>query len=245
VFGGGTGGSRSITASGTAILEASELVIERGKQISSIVLEAAITDIEFEKGRFTIAGTDRGIGLLDLATMLRDKTIVLPSEIPQSLDVTHVTKEITSSWPNGCHIAEVEIDPDTGRWEITRYTAVNDFGVQVNPMLVEGQVHGGIVQGIGQALLEATVYDNDGQFLTGSFMDYALPRADNVPAFTIASEPFPATTNPLGTKGCGEAGCAGSLPAVMNAMIDALAERGVRHIDMPVTSEKLWRLING
>ncbi len=245
VFGGGTGGSRSITASGTAILEASELVIERGKQVASIVLEAAIADIEFSKGRFAIAGTDRGIGLMELAVMLREKTIALPAEMPQSLDVTHVTGEITSSWPNGCHVAEVEIDPQTGRLEIVRYSAVNDFGVQVNPMLVEGQVHGGIVQGIGQVMLEATVYDAEGQFLTGSFMDYALPRAANAPTFVIASEPFPAKTNPLGTKGCGEAGCAGSLPAVMNAIVDALAEFGVRHIDMPVSAEKLWRLVRG
>ena len=234
VFGGGTGGSRSITASGTAILEASELVIERGRQVASVVLEAAVEDIEFAKGRFAIAGTDRSIGLLDLTAMLREKTIALPAELPQTLDVTHVTREITSSWPNGCHIAEVEIDPQTGTLEVVRYTAVNDFGVQVNPMLVEGQVHGGIVPGIGQALLEATAYDADGQFVTGSFMDYALPRADNLPAFVVASEPFPAKTNPLGTKGCGEAGCAGSLPAVMNAIVDALSGFGVRHIaDMP------------
>ena len=241
VFGGGTGGSRSITASGTAILEASELVIERGKRAASAVLEAAAVDIEFARGRFTVAGTDRGIGLMELAAALRDPAITLPADVPTSLDVTHVTGAIESSWPNGCHVAEVEIDPETGRVVIQRYTAVNDFGVQVNPMLVAGQVHGGIAQGIGQALLEATVYDEAGQFLTGSFMDYALPRADDLPDFVLAAESFPATTNPLGTKGCGEAGCAGALPAIMNALADAL---GVRHIDMPVSAEKLWRVIN-
>jgi carbon-monoxide dehydrogenase large subunit len=244
VFGGGTGGSRSITASGTAMLEASELVIERGKQIASVALEAAVGDIEFAKGRFAIAGTDRGIGLMELAAKLHDGSLPLPPEVPRTLDVTHVTKEIVSSWPNGCHVAELEVDPETGIVTIARYTAVNDFGVIVNPMLVDGQVHGGIAQGIGQALLEATVYDRDGQFLTGSYMDYALPRAVHLPSFTTASEPFPATTNPLGTKGCGEAGCAGSLPSVMNALVDALAPYGVRHIDMPATPEKLWRLMH-
>ncbi len=243
VFGGGTGGSRSITASGTAILEASELVIERGKRIASCVLEAAVEDIEFAKGRFVIAGTDRAVGLLELAAMLRDGAITLPDEVPPTLSVSHVSGAIPSSWPNGCHVAELEVDPETGVVAIVRYTAVNDFGVQVNPMLVEGQVHGGVAQGIGQALLESTVYDRDGQFLTGSFMDYALPRADNVPAFVTGSEPFPAKTNPLGCKGCGEAGCAGSLPAVMNALVDALSDFGVRHVDMPATPEKLWRLI--
>ncbi len=243
VFGGGTGGSRSITASGTAILEASELVIDRGRQIASAILEAAVADIEFARGRFTIAGTDRGVGLMELAAMLREQALALPPDTPRSLDVTHVTKEIVSSWPNGCHVAELEVDPETGVVTIVRYAAVNDFGVLVNPMLVDGQVHGGIAQGIGQALLEATVYDRDGQFLTGSYMDYALPRADHLPGFVTASEPFPAKTNPLGTKGCGEAGCAGSLPAVMNALVDALAPCGVRHVDMPATPEKLWRLI--
>jgi carbon-monoxide dehydrogenase large subunit len=243
VFGGGTGGSRSITASGTAMLEASELVIERGKQIASVALEAAVGDIEFAKGRFAIAGTDRGIRLMELAAMLHDGSLALPPDVPRTLDVTHVTKEIQSSWPNGCHVAELEVDRETGIVTIARYTAVNDFGVIVNPMLVDGQVHGGIAQGIGQALLEATVYDRDGQFLTGSYMDYALPRAVHLPSFTTASEPFPAKTNPLGTKGCGEAGCAGSLPSVMNALVDALAPYGVRHIDMPATPEKLWRLM--
>lgn len=243
VFGGGTGGSRSITASGQAILEASELVIERGKQIASAVLEAAVADIDFAKGRFVIAGTDRGVGLMELAALLRDEAGKLPAGTPRSLDVTHVTKEIVSSWPNGCHVVEMEVDPETGVATVARYAAVNDFGVQVNPLLVEGQVHGGIAQGIGQALLEATVYDGDGQFLTGSYMDYALPRADHLPGFVTASAPFPATTNPLGTKGCGEAGCAGALPAVMNALVDAMAPCGVRHIDMPATPERLWRMI--
>ncbi len=243
VFGGGTGGSRSVTASGTAILQASEQVIERGKRIASAVLEASADDIEFARGRFTIAGTDRSVGLLQLAALLHDNASALPDAAPHALDVSHVADPITSTWPNGCHVAELEVDPDTGSVEVVRYTAVNDFGVLVNPMLVEGQVHGGVAQGIGQALLEATVYDRDGQFLTGSYMDYALPRAGHLPAFATGSEPSPATTNPLGTKGCGEAGCAGSLPAVMNALVDALSELGVRHVDMPATPERIWRTI--
>jgi carbon-monoxide dehydrogenase large subunit len=243
VFGGGTGGSRSITASGTAILQASEQVIERGKRIASAVLEAAAEDIEFAHGRFTIAGTDRSVGLLELAALLRDNAGALPDVAPHALDVSHVSDPITSSWPNGCHVAELEVDPDTGSVAIVRYAAVNDFGVLVNPMLVEGQVHGGVAQGIGQALLEATVYDRDGQFLTGSYMDYALPRASDLPSLGFESHPVPARTNELGVKGCGEAGCAGSLPAVMNALVDALSEFGVRHIDMPATPERIWRTI--
>ena len=148
-----------------------------------------------------------------------------------------------STFPNGCHVAEVEVDPDTGVIEVVKYTAVNDFGTVINPLIVEGQMHGGVVQGIGQALMEMTVYDDDGQLLTGSFMDYAMPRANDAPTFTTASHPVPATTNPLGVKGCGEAGCAGSLPSLVNAIVDALSEYGIRHIDMPATPYRMWRAI--
>jgi len=243
--GGGTGGSRSISASGTAIVEASEQVIERGRQIAGHVLEAAAADIEFAAGRFTIAGTDRSIGIMELADRLRSGTVALPPGLPSSLDVAHVSDGVPSSFPNGCHVAEVEIDPDTGIVEIVGYASVNDFGTLVNPLLVEGQVHGGVVQGIGQALMERTVYDADGQLLTGSYMDYAVPRAGDVPLVEFASHPVPARTNPLGVKGCGEAGCAGSLPAVMNAVADALREAGVRHIDMPATPLRVWQAIEG
>jgi aerobic carbon-monoxide dehydrogenase large subunit len=150
---------------------------------------------------------------------------------------------VPSAFPNGCHIAEIELDPDTGTVEVVAYTTVNDFGVLVNPMLVEGQAHGGIAQGIGQALTEMVVYDNDGQLLTGSYMDYALPRANDFPALGFESHPVPARTNPLGAKGCGEAGCAGSLPAVMNAVVDALSEFGITHIDMPATPYRIWQAI--
>jgi carbon-monoxide dehydrogenase large subunit len=149
-----------------------------------------------------------------------------------------------SAFPNGCHVAEVEVDPDTGVVEVVKYSSVNDFGTLVNPLLVAGQVHGGVVQGIGQCIMEMTAFDSDGQLLTGSYMDYAMPRAGDVPEIGFTSHPVPATSNPLGVKGCGEAGCAGALTSVMNAVVDALAPYGIRHIDMPVTAEKVWRAIN-
>ncbi|MEI9982751.1 MAG: xanthine dehydrogenase family protein molybdopterin-binding subunit, partial [Aliidongia sp.] len=240
--GGGTGGSRSIMASGTAILEAGEQVMARGKDIAGHVLEAAAADIEFAAGRFTIAGTDRSIGLMELAQRL-NAGLVLPPDVPATLDVGHVSDGVPSTFPNGCHIAEIEIDPETGSVEILRYSSVNDFGTLVNPLLVEGQAHGGIVQGIGQALMERTVYDESGQLLTGSFMDYAMPRAPDVPQFGFVSQPSPAKTNPLGVKGCGEAGCAGSLPSIMNAVVDALSPLGIDHIDMPATPHRIWQAI--
>ncbi|HEX3860945.1 MAG TPA: xanthine dehydrogenase family protein molybdopterin-binding subunit [Stellaceae bacterium] len=242
IAGGGTGGSKSLMASGTAILEAAEKVIEKGRQVAAQVLEAAPDDIEFDRGRFVIGGTDRFIGIMELAETLRGG-IAMPEDMPDSLDVQHIMESTPSAFPNGCHVAEVEIDPETGVVAVVKYSMVNDFGVIVNPLLVEGQAHGGVVQGIGQALMERTVYDSDGQFLTGSFMDYALPRATDAVSFQIASHPVPAKTNPLGAKGCGEAGCAGSLPAVMNAVVDALSEYGIRNIDMPATPFKVWQAI--
>ncbi len=242
IAGGGTGGSKSMMASGAAIVEASEKVVERGKQIASIVLEAAVADIEFASGTFTIVGTDRAVSLMDLAEQLRGG-LKLPAEIPPTLDVKHVFDAAPSAFPNGCHIAELEIDPETGTVAIDRYATVNDFGTIINPLLVEGQLHGGVVQGIGQALMERTVYDADGQLLTGSYMDYAVPRAPDVPNFTFVSHPVPAKTNILGVKGCGEAGCAGSLPAVMNAVVDALSPYGLTHIDMPATPHRIWQAI--
>jgi carbon-monoxide dehydrogenase large subunit len=242
IAGGGTGGSKSMIVSGNAIVGASDKVIEHGKQIAAHVLEAAAADIEFRGGRFVIAGTDRSVGLLELAARLH-AGLKLPAELPQSLDVADIYDGPPSAFPNGCHIAEVEVDPDTGMTEVVKYTFVNDFGVVINPLLVNGQAHGGIVQGIGQALREATVYDADGQLVTGSYMDYAMPRADDAPSFVHEFHPVPATTNPLGAKGCGEAGCAGALPSVMNALIDALGEFGIRHTDMPATPERVWRAI--
>ncbi|MEA2823338.1 MAG: aerobic carbon-monoxide dehydrogenase large subunit [Bradyrhizobium sp.] len=239
--GSGTGGSRSITASGMAIVEASALVIEKGKKAAAHLMEAAEGDIEFANGRFTIAGTDRSIDIMELARRLREGN--MPEGVPSSLDVDHTTKEVPSTFPNGCHVAEVEIDPDTGVVQIVRYTGVNDFGTIVNPMLVAGQLHGGVAQGIGQALMECVSYDSSGQPITGSFMDYALPRAEDIPMMAVGDHPVPAKSNPLGTKGCGEAGCAGSLSTIVNAVLDALSEFGIKHIDMPLTPERIWRAI--
>ncbi len=181
IAGGGTGGSKSMMTSGTAIVEAGEKVIAAGKEIAAHVLEAAAADIEFRSGRFTIAGTDRSVGLMELAEKIH-AGLQLPPGLPQSLDVQNISDGPPSAFPNGCHIAEVEVDPETGMAEVVRYTFVNDFGTVINPLLVNGQAHGGIVQGIGQALREHVVYDEEGQLLTGSYMDYTLPRAGDAPA---------------------------------------------------------------
>jgi carbon-monoxide dehydrogenase large subunit len=239
--GNGTGGSRSITASSMAIVEASKIVIAKGKSAAAQVLETSEADIEFASGAFTVAGTDRSIGIMELAAKLREAKGA--GGLPASLDVDHTSEAVPSTFPNGCHVAEVEIDPDTGKIEIVRYTGISDFGVVVNPMIVAGQLHGGVAQGIGQALMEEVRYDSSGQPITGSFMDYAMPRAEDIPFMTTGDHPSPAPTNPIGTKGCGEAGCAGSLSTVVNAVIDALSEHGVTHLDMPLTTEKIWRAI--
>jgi carbon-monoxide dehydrogenase large subunit len=241
-FGGGSGGSKSAMASGNAIAEGAQKVIDNGKQIAAFVLEASAGDIEFKPGRFVIAGTDRSIGIMELAAKIRGG-LKLPPELPQTLNVMHAAEGSPATFPNGAHVAEVEIDLDTGVVEVVKYTAINDFGTELNPMLVAGQVHGGLVQGIGQVLMENTVYDDQGQLLTGSFMDYAMPRATDAPNFTVASHPSPAKTNMLGIKGCGEAGCAGSLVAVNNAIADALAELGVKNLEMPATPERVWQAI--
>ena len=242
-IGGGSGGSKSLMHTGTALVEAAAKVIDQGKLIASHILEASAGDIEFKNGRFVIAGTDRAIGIMELATKLRSG-INLPDGVPTSLDVNHVSEgPSASTYPNGCHVCEVEVDPATGVIEVVKYSAVNDFGNVINPMIVEGQLHGGVVQGIGQALMERTVYDSEGQLLTGSYMDYALPRAVDAPMFDVSNHPVPAKTNPLGVKGCGEAGCAGSLTSIMNAVADALSEYGIRHIDMPATPYRVWQAI--
>ncbi len=240
VTGGGTGGSRSAMLSGTAIAQASDKVIENGKQIAAHVLEASAGDIEFKNGRFIVAGTDHTIDIMALAECLRGG-LTLPEGVPASLDVTHVTEQISGTYPNGVHVAEVEIDPDTGLTRTVKYTAVNDFGTVINPMLVKGQIQGGVVQGLGQVLLEGAVYDSDGQLVTGSFMDYAMPHAHDAPMIDVANRPVPTKSNPIGAKGCGEAGTSGGLPAVANAVIDALAEYGIRHLEMPMTPARIWQ----
>src|SRR5215510_2743008 len=240
--GGGTGGSRWVKNSGAAIVAAAAKENEQGKAIAAAVLETAASDIEFSGGRFVVSGTDRAVSLMDLAEKIRGG-LKLPPDAPQALDVNHVSEGVPAAYPNGCHVAEVEIDPDTGITEVVKYSSVNDFGTVINPMLVDGQVHGGVVQGLGQALLEHTVYDADGQLLSGSYMDYALPRAGNTPPVAVTYHPVPAKTNPLGVKGCGEAGCAGGLASVMNAVVDALSPYGIRHIDMPATPKRVWEAI--
>jgi carbon-monoxide dehydrogenase large subunit len=242
-FGGGSGGSRSVMFVGAALTESAAIVIDRGKQIASHVLEASANDIEFKAGRFIIAGTDRSIGLLELAARLRGG-LKLPEGVPNSLDVDHVVKDpVPSAFPNGCHVAEVEIDPETGATQVVSYSAVNDLGTIVNPLLVEGQIQGGVMQGLGQVLLEQAIYDTDGQLVTGSFMDYAMPRAHNAPMINVTSHPVPTKSNPLGAKGCGEAGTSGGLPSVANAVIDALSDYGIQHLEMPMTPPRIWKAI--
>ncbi len=239
---GGSGGSRSAVASSGAILEASKKVIVNGTKLAANVLEAAESDIEFSAGNFRVVGTDRAVNIMDLAA--RARTLKgLPEGTPAKLDawVSHDTSPAT--YPNGAHVGEVEVDPDTGVVEILRYTVVDDFGTMINPLVVEGQVQGGIAQGIGQALMERTVYDAEGQLITGSLMDYCLPRADDLPAFEFNTRPVPAKTNPLGVKGCGEAGCAGGLPTIVNAVLDALSARGVTHLDTPLTAARVWEAL--
>jgi carbon-monoxide dehydrogenase large subunit len=242
--GGGTGGSRSLTAEGMAIRTVAEVVIDRGKQFAAQEFETAEADIEFERatGTFQVVGTARRNAIMDLAEKARGMAGTLGAE-PMGLDAEATATIDAWTFPNGCHVAEVEIDPETGRTEIVRYTAVDDFGVVMNPMLVAGQVHGGVVQGIGQALMEQAVYDESGQLVTGSFMDYAMPHAADMPSFDVSTLEVPCKNNPMGVKGCGEAGSVASPAAVINAIIDALADLGITEIDMPATPQKIWRLI--
>ncbi|MBL6951146.1 MAG: xanthine dehydrogenase family protein molybdopterin-binding subunit [Alphaproteobacteria bacterium] len=235
LVGGGTGGSRSIMASGAAIVAVSAQVIEKARHLAAQKLETAVEDIQFAAGQFSVVGTDRGIALQELAQS--------PEGLAGALNSALAIDTPPSTYPNGVHTCEVEIDPETGTTRLDRYILVDDFGTLVNPLLVAGQVHGGIAQGIGQALMEHAIFDGQGQLLSGSFMDYAMPRADQVPNIQFEDHPVPATTNPLGVKGCGEAGTTGALPAVMNAVVDALSEYGITHMDMPATPEKIWKAI--
>ncbi|MBV9786168.1 MAG: xanthine dehydrogenase family protein molybdopterin-binding subunit, partial [Acidisphaera sp.] len=237
--GGGTGGARSLYSEGQAILATAATVIEKGKKAASEALEAAAADIVFEAGRFAIVGTDRGMDILELAARQRQRAA--SGQEATTLDAAEVADIDFHTFPNGCHMAEVEVDPDTGHVDLLRYVVCDDVGKAINPMIVRGQVHGGVAQGVGQAVLEHTAYDPDsGQLLSGSFMDYALPRAGDLPDIEVELIEVPCTSNPLGVKGAGEAGAVGSPPAVMNAIIDAL---GVDHLDMPATPEKVWKAL--
>jgi carbon-monoxide dehydrogenase large subunit len=240
--GGGTGGARSLYSEGQAILLTTASVIEKGKKAASEALEAAPADIVFEDGRFSVIGTDRGFDIITLAATQRARA--KNGEDVTTLDAAEVAKIDAHTFPNGCHIAEVEVDPETGVVKIVRYSVTDDVGKAVNPLIVRGQVHGGVAQGFGQAVLEHTAFDPDsGQLLSGSLMDYALPRADDLPDIEVDLIEVPCLSNPLGVKGAGEAGAVGSPPAVINAIIDALRPDGVTHIDMPATPENVWNTL--
>jgi len=216
-----------------------EAMLAKGRAIAATVLEVAESDIEYRNGRFNVVGTDRAISLFDVAA--RAKEMKKRSEIGEDLD-TKTSAETPLTFPNGCHIAEVEIDPASGALALVGYTAVDDCGRPLNPMIIEGQTHGAIAQGVGQAVLERAVFDTSGgQLITGSFMDYAMPRADDLPLFKDAIHAVPATTNPLGVKGAGEAGTTAAISALMNAIADAIPGGAGAHLDMPATAEKIWQ----
>jgi aerobic carbon-monoxide dehydrogenase large subunit len=241
--GGGTGGAKTLMLAGTAVLDAADKIVAKGKRLAGHFLEAAEPDIEFRDGVFAIAGTDRRIAIMDLARRVREARN-LPAGLSATLDDTGISSADKNTFPNGCHVCEVEVDPETGATTLCRYTVADDFGRLVNPMIVEGQIHGGVVQGVGQALMEQALYDPaSGQLLSGSLMDYALPRAGDMPAIAVTFNEVPCTTNVLGIKGAGEAGAVGSLAAAMNAVMDALAPLGVTHLDMPATPPKVWAAI--
>jgi carbon-monoxide dehydrogenase large subunit len=235
----GNGGSGAISVGGSAVLRATDKIIERGRRLAAAQLEAAPEDVVFREGKFTVTGTDKGLALAQVARAAYQPKPPGGGEPGFSETAAFTPPAVT--FPNGCHICEVEIDEATGAVSLERYSVVDDVGRMVNPMLVKGQIHGGIAQGVGQALFEVLTYDRGGQLLTGSFMDYAMPRADDLPSFDVDSFEVPTQVNPLGAKGVGEAGTVGALAALLNAVNDALAPLGVRHLDMPVTPERVWR----
>jgi carbon-monoxide dehydrogenase large subunit len=239
----GNGGSGALTVGGSAVLRATDKVIERGRRVAAHLLEAAPDDVALRDGRFTVAGTDRGVTWKQVA-----RAAYQPRQLPPGLEPgfseTAAFAPPAVTFPNGCHVCEVEIDEETCAVRVTRYGVVDDVGRMVNPMLVKGQIHGGIVQGLGQGLAEVLTYEaSTGQLLSGSLMDYAIPRADEVPLFDVDSHEVPTRVNPLGAKGVGEAGTVGALPAFLNAVNDALAPLGIRHLDMPVTPDRVWHAI--
>ena len=240
-FGQGTGGSRSATLAGSAFHGAVEKITAKAKKLAAHLLEVDEGDVNFAEGIFSSPKTNRTLTMPEVARAAAD-----PAKLPQGhgRQVWPRPRSIaptSENYPNGCHVCEVEIDRDTGEVEIARYTVVDDVGTVLNPLLLHGQIHGGVVQGVGQILMEDICRDASGQPITGSFMDYAMPRADNVGDIEVESHPVPTKTNPLGVKGAGEAGCVGALPAIANALVDALSEFGVRHIEMPATPERIWR----
>ena len=242
-FGMGTYGSRSLAVGGEALLRATNKVIDKASKIAAHCLEASVEDVEFKDGNFTVSGTDKSMSFGEVALTAYVPHNFPHEELEPGLDETAFYDPANFTFPGGCHICEVEIDPETGLTEVKNFTAVDDIGRVINPMIVEGQVHGGVAQGIGQALLEACLYDGEGQLLTGSYMDYTMPRADDKPNFQEATQATLSTHNTLGVKGVGEVGSIGSPPAVINAIVDALADMGVTDISMPATSSKVWQAI--
>ena len=240
----GTFGSRSASVGGAAMALAAEKIIAKGRKLAAHMLEAAEDDVEFDDGIFVVAGTDRQVDL-DAVAAAAHSVLAIPSGMEPGLHERAVFVPPAPTFPNGCHVCEVEIDPGTGALEVVSYVVTDDVGQIVNPLLVKGQIHGGVAQGLGQVLFEEICYDDEGQLLTASFMDYAMPRASDMPrTFTITTNSVPSTTNPLGIKGAGEAGTVGALPALLSAVLDALSVFGIRDIDMPVTPERIWRAIS-
>ncbi|HEY4164346.1 MAG TPA: molybdopterin cofactor-binding domain-containing protein, partial [Dongiaceae bacterium] len=243
-FGMGTYGSRSLAVGGSAIVKAMDKIITKSKRIAAHLMEASVADVEFKNGNFTVTGTDKSVpfGTVALTAYVPHNYPI--TELEPGLEETAFYDPLNFTYPGGCHICEVEIDPDTGEVTVVNFTAADDVGRVINPMIVEGQVHGGVAQGIGQALLEAAAYDNEsGQLLTGSYMDYAMPRADDLPNFQVANNVTLCTHNPLGSKGVGEVGAIGSPPAVINAVLDALRPLGVEDITMPASPHRVWEAI--
>jgi aerobic carbon-monoxide dehydrogenase large subunit len=243
-YGHGTGGSRVSGLGSSALLGAAEKVIDKGRAIAAHSLEAPEQDIEFGEGRFTVAGTDRSLGLAEVAAIAFQPAL-LPPGMESGLTGFATFKAPAPTFPNACHVAEVEIDPETGVIKILRYIAVEDVGTVMNPLLLRGQIQGGIVQGAGQILGEQVLWDDEGQVLTGSFMDYAMPRADDYPFLEIETNSVPTPRNPLGIKGAGEAGTVGAVACLTSAILDALSPLGIRELGMPATPERVWRAING
>ena len=243
-FGEGTGGSRSATLAGSAFFMATEKVVKKARAIAAHMLKVDESDLKFDEGVFSTSKTNRTLTIKELAGASLN-----PANLPQGMEPgltqTAVYQAPVNNYPNGCHIAEVEIDRETGKVDIVRYSVVDDFGTMLNPLILHGQVHGGVAQGAGQALMEDVHFDRDGQLVTGSFMDYAMPHAHDLCDITVEANPVPTKTNPLGVKGAGEAGCVGALPAVTNAVVDALSEFGVKHIEMPASPERVWRAMYG
>ncbi|MBI76794.1 MAG: carbon monoxide dehydrogenase [Rhodospirillaceae bacterium] len=238
----GSGGSKTLVGAGNAISDCASAIIEKGKISAGHIMEAAVEDIVFSDGNFIVTGTDKTIHVMALAQKLKSLKNI-PNDVPTSLDEKAVHDASPSSFPNGCHVCEVEIEPETGVVEIVKYLVVDDFGVVINPLVVEGQVQGGVMQGVGQILVERTLYDEDGQLITGSYMDYCMPRADNLCNIDFSTRNVPCKTNPLGVKGCGEAGNGGSMPAVMNAILHALEDNGIEELDAPATPNRIWEAI--